>query len=365
MRTILVVEDNTYNMKLVRSLLQIGGFKVVEAWTAEEGLELIKKHTPDLILMDIQLPGMDGLSATRQIKTDENIKDTPVIALTAYAMKGDEQKVLEAGCAGYMTKPLDTKCFLKDLKAYLPKGEDGGERQQAFTGRKTDQEIKVTHEDRFYSNKILIVDDDPLNVKLLKAKLSMDTFLTIEAYNGHECLKKVKEEHPDLILLDLMMPGISGFEVTRILKKDNKTKDIPIIHVTALDSNDDKARALEAGADEFLNKPINTKELLTRIRSLLKLKKYQEQLSTRKKSESYFLLSESPSPELEDISLKVNILVADTNKKDVDFIKKNISDYSNKLLVTGCGKEAVQIVESEQIDLVIMDIPLANMDGYV
>ena len=94
---ILVIEDNTLNLKLVRSLLMLEDYEVVEADNAETGIQLAKEHLPDLILMDIQLPGMDGLSATRQLKADPDVNGIPVVALTAYAMLGDEQKALEAG----------------------------------------------------------------------------------------------------------------------------------------------------------------------------------------------------------------------------------------------------------------------------
>jgi two-component system cell cycle response regulator len=161
-----------------------------------------------------------------------------------------------------------------------------------------------------------------------------------------------------------MMPGIDGFEVTRILKKDKKTRDIPIIHVTAMDSSADKARAMDAGADEFLNKPINIVELLTRIRSQLRLKKYQELLKTRKESESHFLVPGNSVPELEEVDLKATILVAETNEKDINFLKKNLSPYCKRFLVTGSGREAVKIAESEQIDIVLLDIPLSDMDGH-
>jgi two-component system cell cycle response regulator len=361
-KTILVVEDNAFNMKLVRSLLKIGGYNIIEAVTAEEGLELLKTHRPHLILMDIQLPGMDGLEASRQIQTDPDIKDIPILALTAYAMKGDEQKVRDAGCIGYISKPLDTKGFIKTLQTHLPTEPE--KKKQDIPEQKKEPGAADAREEIFFTNRILIVDDEPLNVKLLKAKLSRDTYVTIEAFNGQECLDKVKAEHPDLILLDLMMPGIDGFEVTRILKKDPKTRNIPIIHVTALDTSADKARALEAGADEFLNKPINTKELLTRIRSLLRLKKYQEQLSTRKVSEAHFLNAETPAPKLENIDLKATILIADTNKKHVDFLKTHLSIYCNRFFVTGNGKEAVSIAESENIDIVLLDIPLSDMNGH-
>ena len=118
-RTILVVEDNALNMKLVRSLLKIGKYRIVEAFDAETGIELAREKKPDLILMDIQLPGMDGLTATQILKTDTHLKDIMIIALTSHAMEGDENKVREAGCDGYLTKPIDTRTFLQTVSDYL------------------------------------------------------------------------------------------------------------------------------------------------------------------------------------------------------------------------------------------------------
>ena len=116
---ILVIEDNDLNLKLVRSLLMLQDYEVLEAENAEIGIQLAKEQYPDLILMDIQLPGMDGLSATRVLKADPDVSAIPVVALTAYAMLGDERKALEAGCAGYISKPLNTKEFPQLIAGFL------------------------------------------------------------------------------------------------------------------------------------------------------------------------------------------------------------------------------------------------------
>lgn len=105
--TILIVDDNATNLKLARVLLQGEGYEVRTAPDAEEALRLLQSYTPRLILMDIQLPGMDGLELTRRLKADVTTKDIMVLALTAYAMKGDEDKARAAGCDGYIAKPID------------------------------------------------------------------------------------------------------------------------------------------------------------------------------------------------------------------------------------------------------------------
>jgi two-component system cell cycle response regulator DivK len=121
MATVLVIEDNPANMKLVTFLLESAGRTVLAANDAETGLTLARSRRPDLILMDIQLPGMDGLEATALLKGDESTRDIPVIALTALAMKGDEERILAAGCDGYIAKPIVYREFLTLVAARLVK----------------------------------------------------------------------------------------------------------------------------------------------------------------------------------------------------------------------------------------------------
>jgi two-component system, cell cycle response regulator DivK len=121
--TVLVVEDNPANMTLATFLLESVGYAVLSAIDAETGLTIAREQSPDLILMDIQLPGMDGLEATGILKADELTKSIPVIALTALAMKGDEERIRAAGCDGYIAKPLDYKRFLGAVAEQLDAGK--------------------------------------------------------------------------------------------------------------------------------------------------------------------------------------------------------------------------------------------------
>ncbi|EMS80997.1 MULTISPECIES: response regulator [Desulfotignum] len=119
-RTILIVEDELQNRKLFRDVLQYSGYTVFEAMNGKEGVALANQHLPDLILMDIQMPVMDGLSATRILKQNETTRDIMVVALTANAMPGDKEKILEAGCHDYISKPFRLHEFLEKIKEYLP-----------------------------------------------------------------------------------------------------------------------------------------------------------------------------------------------------------------------------------------------------
>jgi CheY-like chemotaxis protein len=121
-RRILVVEDNDMNMQLVEFLLEEGGYAIVKATSGEEALAITRDASapaPDLILMDIHLPGMDGLSVVRAMKEDPHTGRIPILALTAHAMRGDKDRFLEAGCDGYISKPIDVKTFLSSIESYL------------------------------------------------------------------------------------------------------------------------------------------------------------------------------------------------------------------------------------------------------
>ena len=117
--SILIVDDNPINLKLVKVLLSIEGYQIYTAGDAKEAKDVLSRTQPKLILMDIQLPGIDGLELTRQLKRDPKYKDIIILAITAYAMKGDKEKALAAGCDGYIAKPIDTETFPKVIADFI------------------------------------------------------------------------------------------------------------------------------------------------------------------------------------------------------------------------------------------------------
>ena len=120
---ILIVDDNATNLKLVAYLMRANGYDVDTALDAEAALEALRTHRPDVILMDIQLPGIDGLELTRRLKADPATRDIVIIAVTAYAMKGDQDKALAAGCDDYITKPIDTRTLPETIARHLARRE--------------------------------------------------------------------------------------------------------------------------------------------------------------------------------------------------------------------------------------------------
>ena len=350
-KTILVVEDNEMNLKLLSHLLKLGKYKHLEAINGEEGIKIAKEHKPDLILMDIQLPKMDGLSATRVIKSDPEMANIPVVALTAHAMQGDKQKCIEAGCNGYITKPIDTRSFLSEISDIFSK---------VTSNTKESIEKPLSPVPR-----ILIVDDDPKNVKLIAGYLYKENYELMTAYSGEEAIDLARNKKPELILLDIMMPGKDGFTVTKELKADKETASIPIIMVTALSSTQDKVKGLEAGAEEFLSKPVNREEIRTRIASVLKLKQYRTQLDIRKKTECSLQIEKVHNKkELRQKDLP-KVLIVDDDPNEQKLLLNYLKDENFHILTESNGKEGLKTALQEKVDLIILDVLLPKMDGFM
>ena len=211
---------------------------------------------------------------------------------------------------------------------------------------------------------ILIVDDEPVNAQLLSDVLSADQHHTVLAHNGETALKKARSDMPDLILLDILMPDLSGLEVTEVLKENPETKDIPIILITALESTEDKIRGLEAGADEFLNKPVNVAELRARVNSILRLKLYQDQLKARTHSRDSvvspekFYDSEPHHPNLP------SILLVEDDEMETMLLQNFLDEEAYYLETVSTGEEALSYLLKENIDLVLLDMLLPDIDGF-
>ncbi len=349
-KSVLVIEDNAKNMKLVRHLLKLGGYQVSEASNAEDGIRMAQAQQPDLILMDIQLPGMDGLSATKQIKADQRLKKTPVLALTSYAMQGDSDKCVQAGCSGYITKPIDTRSFLSRLAPFF----DASLANQPLQRKPRTNRL----------SRILIVDDEPMNIKLMCGKLAGQKYELETAHGGQEALTKVSQNPPDLLLLDIMMPDIDGYEVTRRLKADPQTRKIPIILITALDGKDDKEKGLQVGAEEFLTKPVNKAELLARIHSMLTLRQYQTQLSVRSQSEKLLQMDNAEKLKNKKKSGSGKLLIVEDNREDLKLLTAHLRNQPFDIIAAADGEQALRIAGRQKIDIVLLDIMLPRQSGY-
>jgi putative two-component system response regulator len=269
---ILVVDDNPLNAKLTKLLLVKSGYVVETAGDAEAALRLLHTFTPRLILMDLQLPGMDGFELTRRLKGDPATRDVVILALTAYAMKGDERRALESGCDGYIAKPIDTRTLPQIIAGYLTQPESDRGMSRARTPAAV---ISPSSHGR-----VLVVDDEQRNRELLVRLLEVAGYDVEAAADGEAALTAVADHSPDVILLDVQMPGLDGFEVCRRVKADPATRLTPVVMVTGLNAREHRIEGINAGADDFLGKPFNADELRARVRSLVRLKRYTNDLET-------------------------------------------------------------------------------------
>jgi CheY-like chemotaxis protein len=354
---ILIVDDTPVNLKLTRMLLEHEGYEVRTAASAEEGLESLETFHPRLVLADIQLPGMDGLEMTRRIKGDPRNGDVLVVALTAYAMKGDEEKATQAGCDGYITKPIDTRTLGAKLREYmdptrpaasvraargvsaerlLPEeelrelrerfqteglrlirqwndelygpfqasaassvahqwvgsagllgfpriSELAREAEHALMERPLDagqfRDVLESLEGEFQTPtradrapdappepespaqaRVLIADDDPNMLALVKAIVQTQAIECLTATDGRTALETIRQTRPDAVVLDVNMPGMNGYDVLRALQDEGLSTKVLLL--TAEENP-------KVAADGYLVKPFNPIDLVVRLKRML------------------------------------------------------------------------------------------------
>ena len=246
--SILTVDDNPTNLKLTSFLLKSEGFDVRTAVDGHETLKLLESLRPDLILMDVQLPGIDGLEVTRRLKKDSATRSIPVIALTAYAMKGDEEKALDAGCDGYIAKPIDTRTFPTTVRAFFKKNVP-----------------KASGKDTAIST-ILIAEDDPIQQQAIQGRLTEEGYSVKVVSDGTEALETVHREHPDLIVADILMPRMDGFQLCRDIRTSAELGNTHVILTTAGSIQEsDEALASLMGATAFVLKTGDCRSLVESI----------------------------------------------------------------------------------------------------
>ncbi|NJK94951.1 MAG: response regulator [Bacteroidales bacterium] len=361
----LLVEDIDSNRRILNNFLGGLNLNIVEAWDGIKAVDLAKKLKPHLILMDIQMPGMDGYEATGLIRADESTRDIPVIALTATSKKDNTERINKL-FNFYIQKPVSRSKLLEAISKFLPfsinealyseysstdetEPEIRGDKIQALIlelekkyipriadlkkilvvnnviqfarelgelGSKTNirQLVKYSKEltavaNSFEENQIvdkldalndiikklrknmirpdltaskppmlLLVDDIPENLKVIGKTLMGEGYDVIFASNGPKALELAANAMPNLILLDVQMPGMNGLEVCRLLKKDPRTSNIPVIFLTARNDTDDIILGFEAGGVDYITKPYNARELVLRIRNQTDLQLAREEV---------------------------------------------------------------------------------------
>jgi signal transduction histidine kinase/DNA-binding response OmpR family regulator len=236
---VLVIDDDPATRDLLRRVLSKEGFRVATAANGEEGLRLATELRPDAITLDVLMPGMDGWAVLAALKADPDLADVPVIMLT---MLDDKNLGYALGATDYITKPADRERLLAVLRKYGP-DQGGG---------------------------ILIVEDDAATREMLRRMLETEGWTVGEAHNGRVGLERVAERQPHLILLDLMMPEMDGFEFVTSLRKHEEWRAIPVVVITAMDLTPDDRRRLNGYVERILQKGASSREaLLAEVRELV------------------------------------------------------------------------------------------------
>ena len=269
MARVLVIEDDANNLDVAQRIIRAAGHEALTATDGAAGLEKARAEHPDAILVDLLLPRIDGWTVTKTLREEEWAREIPIIAVSALAMQQDRARAIEAGCDDFVSKPYAPSELRAVLARFL---EEGG--TQAPAGVR----VRSARTKPEPLGRVLIVDDEPANVDLLARRLESLGAESLRASNGEDALVIAEREMPDLILLDVMMPGISGFDTCKRLKMNDRTAPIPVIFATARTDKEDLSHGFEVGGIDYITKPIEPIELTARVRSAIFTKRLQDQL---------------------------------------------------------------------------------------
>lgn len=213
------------------------------------------------------------------------------------------------------------------------------------------------------SARILVVDDILPNVKLLEAKLMSEYYDVITATSGAEALEKIIQDSPDMVLLDVMMPEMDGFEVCRRIKSNPQTAHIPVVMVTALTDSSDRVNGLEAGADDFLTKPVNDIALMARVRSLVRLKMTVDEWRARENTATTLGVINDDADMNAEQNEPANILIVEDQSFEAEKCSETLEKEGHMVSIATNGMEAMEFITQYKFDLIIISLNMAEEDG--
>jgi len=256
---ILVIEDNADNLELMTYLLKAFGHTVFEARDGAEGLNAVKRELPDLVLCDLQMPKVDGYEVAKAVRRDPVLAKLPLVAVTAYAMRGDRDRVLAAGFDGYISKPIVPEEFVGQVERFLEANQPSPA-QPAPAAEERHQGPAACRAT------IVVVDNCLANLDLIRSTLEPFGYRVITAETVREGLEIARESLPDLILSDLHMRDADGYAFLKIVKADPGLREIPFAIISSTVWREtDPSLALSMGADRFILRPIEPGEFLAQI----------------------------------------------------------------------------------------------------
>jgi len=252
-------------LQLIAYLLRAFGHEALEAHDGPQGIEKARCEKPDLILLDIHMPRMDGYEVARKLTGDPECVGIPIVAVTALAMVGDREKILASGFDGYIAKPLDPAAFPTQVQGFLGEKKRPESRSPTYP---EPAEPAVRQARPRQRGIILFVDNSPTNASLIRGILEPSGFEVLLARSANEGLKLAKTSPPDLILSDVHMPNQDGYDFRRMVQSEPELINIPFIFLSSsVWSRQEQEHAVRAGATKFLSRPIEPQALLAEIES--------------------------------------------------------------------------------------------------
>lgn len=253
---VLLIEDNIPNRDLARYLLEASGYACDEAHDGESALQIAQTSRPDLVICDLQLPGIDGFEVLRGLRAQPAMAGVPVVAVTAYAMVGDRERILAAGFDGYIGKPIDPQRFVVEIASYIRPGTAGTPARSGAPPRS--------------GKHILVVDDRLANRELLASVLGYFGHTVAMAEDGATALAELRTTMPDLVVTDLLMPNMDGEELCRQLRADPATSAVPvIIHTASYRARQGRQIADRVGVKWVLPKPCEPADIIAMVSEAL------------------------------------------------------------------------------------------------
>jgi two-component system cell cycle response regulator len=267
---ILIIEDNATNLELMVYLFRAFGYDPVTARDGEAGLEAVHREPFDLVICDVQMPGVDGYELARRLKGHPTFRSIPLVAVTAMAMVGDRDRALAAGFDGYIAKPINPETFIKQVESFVRlRPEEQARRPEPAPP--APPKASTLAQSAPPRTRILLVDNSPVNHDLMRSIVEPFGYEIVSAKSVADGLERARQAPPDIILSDLHWPEASGYDLLQAVRKDPKLRALPFIFISSTSWPErEVADGLSRGADAFLSRPVDPQEVLHRIEESLK-----------------------------------------------------------------------------------------------